>query len=150
MTAFHPVDVHVGNRLRTRRRMLGLSQSTLATQAAITFQQVQKYERGANRVSASRLWEFASVLGVSPAYFFDGLGAPALTNGDAAELAELAEREAARRAVAEEFETAKLLDRLADMAPHVRAASVKLISQALDMAEGLVAAIAMRRPRAAA
>jgi transcriptional regulator with XRE-family HTH domain len=68
-----PVDVHVGARIRTRRLLLGMNQETLATALGLTFQQVQKYEGGANRVSASRLAEMAAVLGVSVAYFFRDL-----------------------------------------------------------------------------
>jgi transcriptional regulator with XRE-family HTH domain len=68
-----PVDVHVGVRIRTRRLLLGMNQETLASALGLTFQQVQKYEGGANRVSASRLAEMAEVLGVSVAYFFDDL-----------------------------------------------------------------------------
>ncbi len=68
-----PVDVHVGARVRERRVMLGLSQTTLATKIGLTFQQVQKYERGANRVSASMMWRMADVLDVPISYFFDGL-----------------------------------------------------------------------------
>ena len=68
-----PVDVHVGARIRTRRLLLGMNQETLANALGLTFQQVQKYESGANRVSASRLFETAEVLGVTPEYFFGGL-----------------------------------------------------------------------------
>jgi len=68
-----PVDVHVGARIRTRRLLLGMNQDTLATALGLTFQQVQKYESGANRVSASRLFETAEVLDVTPEYFFSGL-----------------------------------------------------------------------------
>jgi transcriptional regulator with XRE-family HTH domain len=68
------IDQHVGARLRMRRTMLGMSQSQLGKTAGITFQQVQKYERGVNRVSASKLYRFASVLGVSVAFFFEGVG----------------------------------------------------------------------------
>jgi transcriptional regulator with XRE-family HTH domain len=68
-----PVDVHVGIRIRTRRLLLGMNQETLASALGLTFQQVQKYEGGANRVSASRLAEVAAVLGVSISYFFDDL-----------------------------------------------------------------------------
>ena len=68
-----PVDVHVGARIRARRLLLGMNQDTLANALGLTFQQVQKYESGANRVSASRLWEIAEVLGVTPEYFFSGL-----------------------------------------------------------------------------
>ncbi len=71
---FQSVDVYVGSRLRLRRRLLGLSQEKLAEAIGITFQQIQKYERGANRVSASRLYDLAQVLAVPIDYFFDGIG----------------------------------------------------------------------------
>ena len=70
----HPVDLHVGVRIRMRRKEMGVSQERLADSLGITFQQVQKYERGANRVSASKLWEIASALKTPVAYFYDGLG----------------------------------------------------------------------------
>eukprot|EP01041_Mallomonas_annulata_P031218 gene31218-53489_t len=70
----HPVDLHVGVRIRMRRKEMGVSQERLAESLGITFQQVQKYERGANRVSASKLWEIASALMTPVAYFYDGLG----------------------------------------------------------------------------
>ena len=71
---YQSVDVHVGGRLRLRRRLLGLSQEKLAEAIGITFQQIQKYERGANRVSASRLYDLSQVLAVPIDYFFDGIG----------------------------------------------------------------------------
>jgi len=67
---FHPIDVQVGSRLRERRLLLGISQTELASAVGLAFQQLQKYERGANRISASRLFELATVLGVPVAYFF--------------------------------------------------------------------------------
>jgi transcriptional regulator with XRE-family HTH domain len=67
------VDTHVGQKIRTRRNLLGLSQTELADAAGITFQQIQKYEKGVNRVGASRLQQFSEALGVPPSYFFDGL-----------------------------------------------------------------------------
>jgi transcriptional regulator with XRE-family HTH domain len=69
----HPVDRHVGLRIRMRRKEMGVSQERLAEALGITFQQVQKYERGANRVSASKLWEIAAALKTPVAYFYDGL-----------------------------------------------------------------------------
>ena len=75
---FHPVDVHVGTRMRQRRALLGMSQSTLGNAVDLTFQQVQKYERGSNRISASRLVEFAKVLDVPVSFFFDELPAKAV------------------------------------------------------------------------
>lgn len=67
----HPVDVHVGKQLRMQRIIMGMSQEALAKAVGITFQQVQKYERGVNRMSASRLFEFAKVLNVPVSYFFE-------------------------------------------------------------------------------
>ena len=69
----HPVDRHVGLRIRMRRKEMGVSQERLAESLGITFQQVQKYERGANRVSASKLWEIAGTLRTPVSYFYDGL-----------------------------------------------------------------------------
>ena len=70
----HPVDRHVGLRIRMRRKEIAVSQERLAEALGITFQQVQKYERGANRVSASKLWEIARALKTSVGYFYEGLG----------------------------------------------------------------------------
>ena len=69
----HPVDVHVGKRVRHRRWLVGMTQQQLAEQVGIKFQQIQKYETGANRVSASRLWDIAAALDVQISFFFDGL-----------------------------------------------------------------------------
>jgi transcriptional regulator with XRE-family HTH domain len=69
----NPVDLHVGARIRMRRKILGVSQERLAEDLGLTFQQIQKYERGANRVSASKLYEIAKSLQSSVAYFFEGL-----------------------------------------------------------------------------
>jgi len=69
----HPVDVHVGKRIRHRRWMNGTTQQQLADKVGIKFQQIQKYETGMNRVSASRLWDIANALGVTIAFFFEGL-----------------------------------------------------------------------------
>jgi len=68
-----PVDVHVGSRLRERRVSLGMSQTVLAERLGLTFQQVQKYERGTNRLSASTLWRAADAVDVPISYFYDGL-----------------------------------------------------------------------------
>lgn len=67
------IDAHVGKRLRQRRTMLGLSQEAVAKAVGITFQQVQKYEKGANAMNSSRLYEFAQFMHVPVAYFFEGL-----------------------------------------------------------------------------
>ncbi len=70
-----PVDVHVGARVRVRRTLLGMSQTTLGDAIGLTFQQVQKYERGANRISASRLFALSLILDVPIEYFFDDMPA---------------------------------------------------------------------------
>ena len=71
----NPIDIHVGGRLKLRRTLLGISQEKLAESVAITFQQIQKYERGINRIGASRLYDLASVLDVSVGYFFEEMPA---------------------------------------------------------------------------
>jgi transcriptional regulator with XRE-family HTH domain len=89
----HPVDVNVGKRIRHRRWMVGMTQQQLAEHVGIKFQQIQKYETGMNRVSASRLWEISEALSVPVSYFFEGVrdedapahaaeGAPADILGD--------------------------------------------------------------------
>lgn len=72
----HPVDVHVGKRIRHRRWLVGMTQQQLAEQVGIKFQQIQKYETGANRVSASRLWDISRALQVSISFFFEGIEDP--------------------------------------------------------------------------
>ncbi len=72
MNSPDPVDVHVGQRVRARRKMLGLSQTQLGKELGVTFQQVQKYERGTNRIGSSRLFRLSSALDVPVAYFFEG------------------------------------------------------------------------------
>lgn len=69
----HIVDTHVGKRIRQRRWLIGMTQQKLAELVGIKFQQIQKYETGANRVSASRLWDIAESLGVPVGFFFEGL-----------------------------------------------------------------------------
>ena len=68
----NPVDLHVGSKVRVRRKFLGLSQTDLAAAIGLTFQQVQKYERGSNRISASKLFEISKYLKTPVVYFFDG------------------------------------------------------------------------------
>ena len=69
----HPVDVHVGARVRRRRTLLGMTQTNLSDAIGLTFQQVQKYERGTNRISASRLYDLSGVLDVPIKYFFEDM-----------------------------------------------------------------------------
>lgn len=66
----NPVDVYVGSRIQVRRQMLGLTQEKLASLLGLTFQQVQKYEKGGNRIGASRMWDIAKVLGVNVEFFY--------------------------------------------------------------------------------
>lgn len=94
----NPIDVHVGQRLRLRRTLLGLSQEKLGEAVGITFQQLQKYERGANRISASRLFNLSQVLGVQVSYFFEDLPPPgdvavAAAGAEADEMDAMARRE---------------------------------------------------------
>jgi len=84
----HPVDVHVGKRVRHRRWMVGMTQQQLGDIVGIKFQQIQKYETGMNRISASRLWDIAQALDVSISFFFEGFEG----EGDAAMPAAMPER----------------------------------------------------------
>ena len=76
----NPVDIHVGKRLRQRRTFVGMTQEQLGASLGITFQQIQKYERGANRIGASRLFDICRVLEVPPQFFFEAMPA----NGESA------------------------------------------------------------------
>ena len=69
----NPVDLHIGQRVRHRRWLLGMTQQQLAQSVGIRFQQIQKYESGANRVSASRLWDLSQALDIPVSFFFEGL-----------------------------------------------------------------------------
>lgn len=82
----HPVDVHVGKRIRHRRWMSGTTQQQLAERVGIKFQQIQKYETGMNRVSASRLWDIANVLEVPVSFFFEGMDSADAGDGTAANM----------------------------------------------------------------
>ncbi len=91
----HPVDVHVGKRVRHRRWMVGMTQQQLGEAVGIKFQQIQKYETGMNRVSASRLWDIAHAMDVPVSFFFEGLegdGQTATSRTSAGDL--LADKEA--------------------------------------------------------
>ena len=79
----HPVDVHVGQRVRQRRCLAGMTQQQLAERVGIKFQQLQKYETGTNRISASRIWDIAAVMEVPVSFFFEGLEGQARDTGEA-------------------------------------------------------------------
>ncbi len=98
----HPVDIHVGQRVRSRRWMVGMTQQQLGETVGIKFQQIQKYETGANRVSASRLFDIAAALDTPVDFFFDGIGAatettqadPAKPGGEKVDAALFTDKEA--------------------------------------------------------
>ncbi len=85
----NPIDQHVGSRVRMRRIMLAMSQEKLGAALGLTFQQVQKYEKGANRIGASRLQQISHILQVPVAFFFEGALAPHGSNGSALSMAEI-------------------------------------------------------------
>jgi transcriptional regulator with XRE-family HTH domain len=120
----NPIDVHVGSRVRLRRMLLGMSQEKLGEFLGLTFQQIQKYEKGINRIGASRLFDLAKVLGVNVQYFYDEIpGSTGATPG-------FAERPAESYAVdflgsREGLELNKAFARIAD--PRVRRSIVELV-----------------------
>jgi transcriptional regulator with XRE-family HTH domain len=113
------IDAHVGTRVRTRRLELDKSQTALAEACKITFQQIQKYENGANRVSASRLWQFAAIMGVPVDYFFEGLAKNVLPASVAKRL-DAGRRGSIGRETAIDDETVKLARRIAILEPELR------------------------------
>lgn len=123
----NPVDVHVGGRVRMRRKMLSMSQEQLGDTLKLTFQQVQKYERGANRISASKLYNMAQALQVPVSFFFDGLSAPAPVDG-------LDPGEVANRTVAAFLSLPEGMG-LAEAFPKIGAARTR--RQVLDLARAL-------------
>ena len=122
----HPVDLYVGARLRIRRKVLGLSQTQLAEALGITFQQVQKYERGANRISASKLYEAARLLQSPVSYFFEGLDETAFADHDDG----IAQRMTQFVATPEGLELATLFPRLNDR--RLRRRVVDLVKAMVD------------------
>jgi len=80
----NPIDVHVGSRVRMRRMLINMSQEKLGEKLGLTFQQVQKYEKGSNRISASRLFQISQILGVPVQFFFEDLPRQAVSEGGAA------------------------------------------------------------------
>ena len=82
----HSVDVHVGQRVRQRRWMLGMTQQQLGDKVGIKFQQIQKYETGTNRISASRLWDIAAALDTDVSFFFEGLEGHMLSERQAGDM----------------------------------------------------------------
>jgi transcriptional regulator with XRE-family HTH domain len=130
----HAVDVHVGKRLRLRRTILGLSQEAIANAIGVTFQQVQKYERGINRMGASRLYDFSKILTVPVSYFFEemekaaGPGTSSATMGVSEEAAPVFEHE--RMSSRETLEMMRAYYRISD--PQVRKRVFELIKSVAD------------------
>jgi transcriptional regulator with XRE-family HTH domain len=89
----HPVDVLIGRRLRQRRSLLGMSQTVLGAAMGVSFQQVQKYERGANRIGATQLFEVSRVLDIPISFFFENAGALSFKSGDGGAELPMADRE---------------------------------------------------------
>lgn len=93
----HPIDLHVGKRLKLRRALLGISQEQAGMAVGVTFQQIQKYERGQDRISASRLYDLAQLLRVSVTYFYEGIDdqaqVPVLNKEEERERMQMASRE---------------------------------------------------------
>lgn len=123
-----PVDEHVGSRVRMRRMVLGLSQEKLGDALGVTFQQVQKYERGTNRISASRLFQIASTLRVEPGFFFEGLTAEGKTEAEAITLHNLVSRPQARKIL-------RIAEHLSDPALRALAEMATAIHKHLEAAE---------------
>ncbi len=127
----HPVDIHVGKRLRLRRTLLGMSQESIGKEIGVTFQQIQKYERGMNRIGASRLFDFSRVMNVPIAYFFEGYGdesKQSAANGGMAEQAQPFEYEALSDR--ETLELVRAFKRVGD--PDVRKRIFELVKSLSD------------------
>ena len=128
----HPIDVHVGSRLHMRRTLFGLNQTELGEALGVTFQQIQKYEKGTNRISASRLFDLSHVLDVPFSFFFDDVpfsfffdDVPAkVTEGSGAELSQSAEVEFMSKR--ETLELVRAYTRIAD--PTMRRVLLDLIT----------------------
>jgi len=133
----NPVDVHVGSRVRLRRTLLGLSQEKLADAIGLTFQQVQKYERGANRIGASRLYELSRVLDVPVSFFFDDMTSDVAgrssRDGGMSESAQ-APFETDALAKRETLELVRAYYRIID--PHVRKKVADLVKTMASVEEG--------------
>lgn len=130
----HPIDIYVGQRLKHRRNAMGLSQSELAEAVGITFQQVQKYERGANRMGASRLYELSKVLEVSVSFFFDGyekkMAASAASHSGMAQESAIFEHEPAAAGGREAMELMRSFQRVQN--PKIRKSVLTLVRNMAD------------------
>jgi len=122
-----PVDSHVGSRIRLRRKMIGMSQEALAGRIGLTFQQVQKYERGTNRVGASRLQQIADALQTTPAWFFEGVA-----SGDGAGNVAGRTADATYSAFLEDPLAAPLMRGFGKLTPTLKRRVVDLVAAAAD------------------
>lgn len=132
----HPVDVYVGKRLRMRRTILGMSQEAIGNAIGVTFQQVQKYERGINRMGSSRLFDFSRILSIPVSYFFEGYdvetgASPAYGQGMTEESAAQFEHE--KMTSRETLEMMRAYYRITD--PHVRKRVFELMKSLADKPE---------------
>jgi transcriptional regulator with XRE-family HTH domain len=130
----NPIDIHVGRRVRQRRKAMGVTQERLADDLGLTFQQVQKYERGANRISASKLYEIAAALQTGTAYFFEGLADPASAKSGEGVDPESERFVNAFLMSAEGLELAELFTRLAS--PRLRRRIVDLVRSMVEEEDG--------------
>jgi len=126
-----PVDIHVGSRLRLQRTILGLSQTDLAEKVGLTFQAIQKYERGDIRISASRLYELAKVLGIPVASFFEGLPDSATVGPDEPVVVDTEDEEVGGRA---SLELVRTFSAVQD--PELRRIFVQLLRRAAMLPAG--------------
>lgn len=117
------IDVYVGKRMRMRRTILGMSQADLGKALGLTFQQIQKYEQGANRIGSSRLYDLSTILEISITYFFDGMGEGAETNDLPVDSPDLRKDPAAKR---ETLELVRAFTKIDDSS--VRASILNMIT----------------------
>ncbi len=128
------IDAHVGSRVRLRRTLLGMNQTALGHAVGLTFQQIQKYERGANRIGSGRLFQFAEILDVSVPFFFDSMPEEVAARPPTESDAQVRGGEADRMSRRETLELVRAYYRIADPGNRKRAREfVKLIS---DLAAG--------------
>lgn len=131
----NPIDVHVGRRVRQRRKAMGVTQERLADDLGLTFQQVQKYERGANRVSASKLYEIAVALQTSTEYFFEGLADPSSLKAGGGEAEPASEKFVNAFLMSSEgLELAELFSQL--KSPRLRKRIVELVRSMVEDTDG--------------
>jgi transcriptional regulator with XRE-family HTH domain len=150
----HPMDVHVGKRLRAARLLAGFSQSRLGNHVGLTFQQIQKYEKGMNRIGASRLQQFAQLLNVPPGYFFeqlnDGQAANAVLGSNGAAFPLRTPEPLAPTSVPGFAEVAAILDGRQDDAGNSHRQAVELLQHFGRIRDGALRASILHLVRTAA